>query len=116
MLALSLVNLASEQIAAARAASSGRSAHTVHGGHQHHLRQTLFALAAGRSLGEHDSPGEATLYVLSGHVRLATATQTWDASVGDYLIIPPQRHNLTAIDDSAVLLTVATSPTPTEAS
>jgi hypothetical protein len=36
--------------------------------------------------------------------------QTWKATVDDYLVIPAQRHNLTAIDDSAVLLTVATSP------
>jgi quercetin dioxygenase-like cupin family protein len=111
MLALSLATLVSEHIVAARAASSGRSARTIHGGQQHCLRQTLLALAAGHSLGDHDSPDEATLYVLYGHVRLTTATQTWKATAGDYLVIPTQRHNLTAIDDSAVLLTVATRPT-----
>lgn len=110
MLALSLVNLASEHIAAARAASSGRSARTIHGGQRHHLRQTLVALAAGHSLGDHNSPDEATLYVLHGRVRLITTTETWDANVGDYLIIPAQRHNLAAVEDSAVLLTVATPP------
>ena len=115
MLALSLATLASEHIVAARAASSGRSARTIHGGHQHHLRQTLLALAAGRSLGDHDSPDEATLYVLYGHVRLTTTTQTWTATVGDYLIIPAQRHNLAAVEDSAVLLTVAISPVAPDA-
>jgi quercetin dioxygenase-like cupin family protein len=110
MLALSLATLVSGHVVAARAASSGRSARTIHGGHQHHLRQTLVALAAGHSLGDHDNPAEATLYVLYGHVRLTTTTQTWNATVGDYLVIPAQRHNLAAVEDSAVLLTVATPP------
>jgi quercetin dioxygenase-like cupin family protein len=110
VIALSLATLANEHILAARAASNGRSAHTIHGGHQHHLRQTLLAIAAGHSLGDHDGPDEATLHVLHGHVRLTTTTQTWNATAGDYLIIPAQRHNLTAVEDSAVLLTVAISP------
>ena len=42
------------------------SAHTVYGGHQHTLRQTLIALTAGTSLDDHDSPGEATIRVLHG--------------------------------------------------
>jgi quercetin dioxygenase-like cupin family protein len=107
MQSISLTTLAEEQLGAARQAASGRSAHTIHGGHQHALRQTLLALAAGRSLDEHDSPGEATLQVLSGHVRLATATQAWEGTTGDYLVIPTERHSLTALDDAAVILTVA---------
>jgi quercetin dioxygenase-like cupin family protein len=71
------------------------------------LRQTLLALAAGRGLDEHDSPGEATLQVLLGHVRLATATQAWEGTAGDYPILPAQRHTLTALEDAAVILTVA---------
>jgi quercetin dioxygenase-like cupin family protein len=104
---ISLTTLADQQLNAARQAASGRSAHTIHGGHEHALRQTLLALAAGRSLDEHDSPGEATLQVLVGHVRLATATQTWKGTAGDYLVIPAEQHSLTALDDSAVILTVA---------
>jgi quercetin dioxygenase-like cupin family protein len=104
---ISLPTLADQQLGAARQAASGRSAHTIHGGHQQVLRQTLLALAAGRSLDEHDSPGEASLQVLSGQVRLATATQSWEATTGDYLVLPTKRHSLTALDDSAVLLTVA---------
>ena len=80
---------------------------TVHGGHEHALRQTLIALTAGSALAEHDSPGEATLQVLRGRVRLTTADQSADAAAGDLLLIPSQRHALTALDDSAVLLTVA---------
>ncbi|MGB3829429.1 MAG: cupin domain-containing protein [Ornithinimicrobium sp.] len=104
---LSLATVADEQIAAARDTSSGRSATTVHGGHEHSLRQTVIALTAGHGLGEHDSPGEATLQVLTGRVRLIAGDQSHEASTGDYLIIPPVRHHLDAIEDSAVLLTVA---------
>ena len=104
---ISLSTLVSEHLATARQSTSGRSAHTVHGGHEHSLRQTLIAIAAGRGLDEHESPGEATLQVLYGHVRLASNHETWEGTAGDYIVIPPERHNLIAIDDSAVLLTVA---------
>ena len=47
--------LAGEQLAKARHATRPR-APTVYGGRGHDLRQTLIALAAGRPLGEHESP------------------------------------------------------------
>ncbi|WP_460835007.1 cupin domain-containing protein [Nocardioides hungaricus] len=104
---LSLDRLADEHLAAAHEHSAGRSAVTVHGGREHHLRQTLIALAGGRSLGEHESPGEATLQVLRGRVRLHAGEETWEGGAGDYALIPPRRHDLEAVEDSAVLLTVA---------
>ena len=67
---MSLTALAREQLAAADRASSGRSAHTVYGGHEHVLRQTLVALVAGQRLEEHENPGDATVHVLNGRVRL----------------------------------------------
>ena len=106
MASLSLSGLADEQIAKAKAAHAGRAAHTVHGGHEHSLRQTLIALAGGQELAEHDSPGEATLQVLRGRVRLATGADSCECVAGDWLVIPPDRHSLAALEDSAVLLTV----------
>lgn len=97
-----------DQLDRARGASSGRGAVTVHGGQKHDLRQTVIALAEGRSLGEHESPGEATLQVLRGHVRLIAGAETWEGTEGDHLVIPPTRHDLTALTDAPVLLTVAT--------
>ncbi|KYH45553.1 LuxR family transcriptional regulator [Branchiibius sp. NY16-3462-2] len=103
----SLTALGRELMDDARAARNGRSARTVYGGHEHTLRQTLLALTATSALDEHDSPGEATLLVLSGRVRLSTADTSWDGATGDHLNIPLSRHSLTAVEDSVVLLTVA---------
>jgi quercetin dioxygenase-like cupin family protein len=104
---LSLDAQAREHLVRAAASSTGRSAATVFGGHDHILRQTVLALTAGNSLAEHDSPGEATLLVLSGRVRLTSGETSWDGRSGDLIIIPPARHSLHAIEDAAVLLTVA---------
>jgi quercetin dioxygenase-like cupin family protein len=102
----SLTALARQQLHQAQQAASGRSAATVYGGHEHTLRQTVIALAAGQSLEEHENPGEATVHVLTGRVRLAAAATSWDGSPGDLLIVPDSRHSLQALQDAAVLLTV----------
>ena len=103
----SLDALARELLAAAIASSSGRAARTVYGGHEHVLRQTVIALAAGQTLAEHDNPGEATVQVLHGRVRLVAGTQSWEGRKGDLLIVPLASHSLEADENSAVLLTVA---------
>lgn len=90
----------------ARAEHSGRAGrtlpHPVDG-----LRQTLIALRAGAELGEHESPGPASLMVLQGRVRLVAGDQT--VELGEYQIspIPDRRHSLQADEDSVVLLSVA---------
>jgi quercetin dioxygenase-like cupin family protein len=104
---MSLQALARTQLELAAAAPSGRSAHTVYGGHEQVLRQTLIAMTAGTSLSEHENPGAATVHVLSGRIRLAAGSDSWDGRVGDLIVIPPARHSLHAVENAVVLLTVA---------
>lgn len=104
---LSLDALAREHLERAQTSSTGRSSETVVGGHEHTLRQTLVALRAGTTLAEHENPGEATVHVLAGRVRLGAGGEEWDGRRGDLIVIPPARHDLRALEDSAVLLTVA---------
>lgn len=101
-----LSTLAEELLAGARAADSGRASRTVHGGTGHPLRQTVLALVAGRSLAEHDSPGDATLQVVRGRMQLSTEDASWEGGAGELLTIPPARHGLTALEDSVAVLTV----------
>ncbi|WP_062465038.1 cupin domain-containing protein [Demequina soli] len=103
-----LADVVDAQLELARASSSGRHSVTLMGGRGSDLRQTVIALAAGNRLHDHESPGEATLHVLSGEVELTTATAGATLEPGDYLVIPPERHGLEALTDCAVLLTVAT--------
>ena len=72
----------------AATAPAGRAAETVYGGHEHVLRQTLIALTAGAVLSEHENPGEATVQVLGGRVRLVADATEWEGRDGDLLIVP----------------------------
>ncbi len=104
---LSVEAQARELLAQAASAPGGRAAQTVVGGHERILRQTVIALTSDSALSEHSNPGEGTVYVLRGRVRLTAGNQTWEGRDGDLLIIPDSLHSLLALEDSAVLLTVA---------
>lgn len=102
---LSLEAVSREQLASAANSAAHRSSTTVFGGHEHALRQTVIALKSGAVLSEHENPGDATVQVLSGRVRLRAGGDAWDGRTGDLVIVPPQRHSLEALADSVVLLT-----------
>lgn len=102
---ISLAGLARELLDTALEHDSRRAARTVASGPSQ--RATVIALAEGAQLGKHDAPPAATLQVLVGRARLHTADREWFVDAGDLLPIPPERHSLDALTDTAVLLTVA---------
>jgi quercetin dioxygenase-like cupin family protein len=103
----SINELADDRLAKAAAAESGRSSVTVYGRPGARLRQTLMALAAGRVMGEHKSPGDASLHVLRGRVLVRAGDAEIELGPGDLVAVPPQRHDVEALEPSVLLLTVA---------
>ncbi|MFI1940171.1 LuxR family transcriptional regulator [Streptomyces purpureus] len=104
----SLDATAREQLRAAQAADSGRSATTLVGGHERILRQTVVAMTAGTTQSEHETAaGEATVLVRSGRVRLDADGHVWEGRDGDLLVMPVGAHTMEALEDSVFLLTVA---------
>ncbi|MHA6669141.1 cupin domain-containing protein [Homoserinimonas sp. A447] len=112
MTKISIKALALQQLQAASDADGGRAADTVFGGHEKSLRQTVIAMVKGTTLGEHDNQDDATVYVLQGRVRLRVGEDSWKARAGSLLIVPHARHSFEALEDSAVLMSVAKRPYP----
>jgi quercetin dioxygenase-like cupin family protein len=107
---ISLEAVARQQLQRAADAGGGHAADTVYGGHEKVLRQTVIGMNQGARLAEHENPGEATVQVLRGRVRMSAGEVSWEARTGDLLIVPDSRHSLEATEDSVVLLTVAKLP------
>ena len=105
-----LAALAPSWLETVRRASSGRSAHTLFGGHEHVMRQTVIDLRVGSVMHEHNNPGELAVHVLHGRVLLMATETEWNGSPGDLLIAPQSRQGLEAVEDSVALLTVAKYP------
>ncbi|GAB2651428.1 cupin domain-containing protein [Kribbella swartbergensis] len=105
--AASIDELSAEVLAKAVSAESGRSSVTVYSRPGARLRQTLIALAAGRVMAEHKSPGDASVYVLRGRVQVHAGDAEIELGPGDLVAVPPQRHDVEALEPSVLLLTVA---------
>ncbi|MDP9846298.1 LuxR family transcriptional regulator [Streptosporangium lutulentum] len=107
MTKVSLTALVRDLLKRAHEVDSGRSATTVHGGHDRSLRQTVMALRQGEHIHEHEHPGEVTVHVLHGRVRLVAGPDSWDGLPGDLLVMPERRHRVEAVQDCAFLFTTA---------
>jgi quercetin dioxygenase-like cupin family protein len=103
----SIHKLAEDQLAIAANAPSGRSSVRVYGRPSARLRQTLLAIHTGHKLGEHKSPGDASLLCLQGRAILRAGETSIELGPGDLLALPPQRHDLEAIEPAALLLSVS---------
>ena len=69
-------------------------------------KTSLEAATREQTLAEHQNPGKATVQVLTGRVHLGAGEVSWEGRTGDLLVVPPQHHDLTAIEDTAVLFTI----------
>jgi len=67
----------------------------------------LTHLVAGGALAEHSAPGAATVQVLDGHVRVQVGDDILDVPSGRLIAFDAGiRHNVEAIEDSTLLLTL----------
>lgn len=107
MQSISLPQVVAELTAQAHQSSNGRASRALRSGADSRLRQVVIALLDGYRLQEHESPGAATLYVLTGAIRVEADGQVWEGATGDHLPLPNERHSVEASEDSAFLLTVA---------
>ena len=80
---ISLDALATQQLELAAAHGGRPAADTVVGGHERVLRQTVVGMIKGTELSEHNNPGEATVHVFRGRVRLTSEGQSWQGRTGD---------------------------------
>ena len=72
------------------------------------LRVVLIALAAKARLPEHKAEGRISVHVLSGHIQLRASERTFNLRPGGLLAIDQGvRHDVEALEESALLLTVA---------
>jgi quercetin dioxygenase-like cupin family protein len=101
-----LATVGAELLIRAADSPNGRATQLVHTASDVGLSQVLLALREGSELADHDNPGEATLQVLSGAVRLSAGDDGWSVRAGQLIPIPRRRHAVFAEQDSVCMLTV----------
>jgi quercetin dioxygenase-like cupin family protein len=104
---IDLEAVAREQATRAAESPNGHSADTVVGGQDRVLRHTIIGLRAAEEMSEHENPGEATVLVLGGSVRLEGDGEEETGRSGDLLVVPPGRHRVVALENAVLLFTVA---------
>jgi quercetin dioxygenase-like cupin family protein len=72
------------------------------------LRVVLIALAAGARVAEHKADGRISMHVLSGRIDIRAADRTFSLRSGGLLALDQAvPHDLHALEESALLLTIA---------
>jgi quercetin dioxygenase-like cupin family protein len=86
--------------------NSGRNARTLV--KYDDLRVVVMALKAGAHIPEHKAKGRISVQVLSGHIRLNASGRAFDLRPGSLVALDERApHDLEALEESAVLLTIA---------
>jgi quercetin dioxygenase-like cupin family protein len=95
-----------DRLKAEAAWSSGHNARTL--AKYDDLRVVLIALQRDARLPEHQTEGRVSVHVISGHVQVRASGRTFNLRSGGLLTLDPAiRHDVTAVDESAILLTIA---------
>jgi quercetin dioxygenase-like cupin family protein len=72
------------------------------------LRVVLMALQPDVRIPEHQADGRLTVQVLSGHMQVRASGRTFSLRAGGVLALDRGiRHDVTAVEESACLLTIA---------
>ena len=72
------------------------------------LRVVLIAIRQGGRIPGHETEGRITIQTVSGHVRVHAADRVFDLAAGRLLALDRSvRHDVEALADSAVVLTIA---------
>lgn len=98
--------LAYEHLQAAREGERGRSAELLL--HDGELRQSIIALTEGSLMPDHNSPPAGSIQVLVGRIRVTSDEDQRDIRAGELWLLTHQRHEVTALEDAAFLLTTVT--------
>lgn len=72
------------------------------------FRVVLMALKAGVRIDEHQAAGRISIQTVSGHISVRALGRTFDLAAGSLLTLDRATvHNVEALEESAVLLTIA---------
>jgi quercetin dioxygenase-like cupin family protein len=72
------------------------------------LRVVLMALQSDARIPDHQADGRLSVQVLSGHIQVRASGRTFNLRAGGVLALDRGiRHDVTALAESAVLLTIA---------
>ena len=72
------------------------------------LRVVLIALQRDARIPEHQTEGRVSVHVISGHIQVRASGRTFNMRTGGLLTLDPAiRHDVSAIEESAILLTIA---------
>ena len=78
--------------------------------HKGSLRMVLFAFEAGGALPAHRAPGFVVIHTLRGRISVKTLNERYDLPTGQILLLDPEVvHDVTATEESDMLLTIAIS-------
>ena len=72
------------------------------------VRVVLIAVQRNARMPEHQTEGRVSVHVIAGHVQVHAAGRTFNLRAGSLLVLDPAiRHDVTAIEESTILLTIA---------